>query len=422
MKYRLSRLRGQKLLVARPRENTFGHQVLELLMGLHMAASQQAALLIVRPRRAANAALFDVTCREVLIVRGVRRRAALAAGAVRHVASALGPDGAAVRWLARRHFDLLSYAAERFPRLRPARKRAKARLAHVSPDAAAPTYFGLDFRDRYARHPFTLALPPPVVAAADRAAERLGIGSGARIAILHVRESGFKQAHGGEGAADAIRNADIESYEPAIDWLVSRGFCVVRIGDRWMRPIARRGVIDLATAAARTDALELRLCFRSALFIGCDSGPHCVALLTNTPCLTVNVTNVLGGYPVRAVDRYLLKHVHDRTVGRQLALGELLTQEYFDQRKDLERYTFADNTPAELVEAVVEMVDDVLDARAEPSAGQRLFHDLADRLYNSPAVGERRTRKGEPRQQLLGEGFIGRRFAERYLHAVELAC
>ena len=418
MRYRLVETPGGRVLIVRPRDNTFGHQALEVLMGLHMASVQHAAVLFRRPRRVANTALFRLVCREVWVVRGLPTYVALAA---EWFATATALPTAAGEALTRWYFQAVSAAAERFPRLRAARKRAKAHLGRYRREEQQ-NFYGLDFRERYSHHALSLMLPPGVGAAAARSAAQLGIAPNARIVILHVRESGFKQAHGGESPVDAIRNARIASYVAAIDWLVDRGFTVIRIGDRWMTPIARRGVVDLATSPVRSDALELWFCFRSVLFIGCDSGPHCVSLLTNTPCLAVNVTNVLGGYPVRSSDRYVLKHVHDRHAGRQLALEEMLTKEYFEQRKDLERYGFIDNTSEEILEAVIEIVEEVLGGDAQPSAVQHAFRDIADGLYNSALVADRRVRKGEPAQQLLGDGFIAKRFVEQYFHAMELRC
>ena len=420
MKYTLVGRRAHPTLVVRPREGTYGHQVLEVLMALHMAVARGGRVVYVKPRHVANHALFELQCREVPIVRGTRsvllRLRAKGVAAVGHVRF-----GWRVRFRGA-YVNLLTRGVERFPGLRPVRKRAKARLGTLQARAGhgPPDFFGLDFRECYARRALHIALLPHAEAGAAQAAAAIGIEPDARIVVLHVRESGFKQAAGGDRDADAIRNARIETYFDAIDLLVSRGFTVVRVGDRYMTPVQRIGVVDLATSPARTDELELWLMFRSRMFIACDSGPYAATYMTATPCLAVNVTNVIGGYPVRKRDRYILKRVHDARLGRELTLREMLTLEYFEQRKDLLRYRFIDNTPEEIRAAVEEMLG-VFDGDTRLSDEQQAFFQLADRLYGSEDVAARRVRKGEPARQLLGDGAIARFFAARHL-GVELVC
>ncbi|MDO8794124.1 MAG: TIGR04372 family glycosyltransferase [Vicinamibacterales bacterium] len=418
MKYWLLPGGGRPTLVVRPREDSFGHQVYEFLMGAHMARHQGAALAFWRPSRQANRAVFELECAEVAQLAGSARAAAVARAwwAERVGASREATVAARAKWQ-RLVLDRLGRLEARAAWARGWRKRYKTGLR--APAAKAPAdYFGLDFRVCYARHPLSVRLSPRAEAEAGAAARRAGIDPDARLAAVHVRESGFKQAQGGESPADAIRNARIETYVPALQRLVERGFTVVRIGDPRMTPLRLPGVVDLATSPRRTDALELWVLMRSSLFIAGDSGPFAAALLTRAPCLAANVTNVLGGYPVRRGDRYILKRVFDQVRGRELTLDEILEPEYFAGRKDIERYRVVDNTEADIVGAVEEMFD-VLDGRDAGSAAQDRFHERADAAYNSPAVAVRRTRKGEPAQQLLGDGRIGRTFAEGMMAAAE---
>ena len=411
MTYWLLTGRTRPVLVVRPREDSFGHQVYEFLMGAHMARRQGAALAFWQPRRRANRAVFALECAQVEQLAGAPRVAAVVKawcaermGAYREATAA-----AVARWQ-RLVLDGLGRLEARAAWARGWRKRYKATLSAPAPNAPAD-YFGLDFRVCYARHPLPVRLLPRAEAEAREAARRVGIDLDARLVAVHARESGFKQGRGGESPADAIRNARIETYVPALALLVARGFTVVRIGDPLMTPLRQPGMIDLATSPGRTDALELWVLMRSALFIAGDSGPFAAALLSPAPCLAVNVTNVLGGYPVRRGDRYILKRVFDRQRGRELTLSEILEPDYFSGRKDLDRYRVVDNTEDDIVVAVEEMLD-VMSGRDKPSEAQGRFHVWADASYNSVAVAARRTRKGEPAVQLLGDGRIGRAFAE----------
>ena len=419
MRYWLLTRRSRAVLVVRPREHSFGHQAYERLMGLYMARVRGAAVAWWRPRYPANTAVFELQCAEVDALGGVARVLAIMSARTAEWGWAWARAHGAMRarWQ-QRLLGALGDLQARAPVARGWRKRYKASLAAPAAARRPADYFGLDFRICYARQPLSLRLPPGVDEASAAAADQLGLRPGVRLVAVHARESGFKRALGGEAPVDAIRNARIDTYVPALERLIREGFGIVRIGDAAMTPIRHPGVIDLATSPARTDALELWVLMHSALLIAGDSGPFAASLLALRPCLAVNVTNVLGGYPVRRNDRYLLKRVFDDVRGRELTLQEMLEPEYFADRKDLGRYRVIDNTPAEIVEAVEEMLE-IVGGVGEHSEDQRRFQQLADAAYNSAAVAARRTRKGEPAHQLLGDGFIGRAFARRMFAGAE---
>tara|TARA_B100001123_G_scaffold423026_1_gene532731 strand:+ start:151 stop:1326 length:1176 start_codon:yes stop_codon:yes gene_type:complete len=375
-----------RALAIKPRDDSLGHQAVEIAMGLHLARHLGTPVCFRHPDIVANRALFELECDEVLVLRGWR--------------------AAIATWLGVRA------DADAQAKLATARAVAVKEKRKFKP--GPPNFHGLDFRERYARHQLTVRLCRQVDRRAERTAQALGIARDARIVTLHVRESGFKNAAGGESPADALRNAQIETYFPAIDFLVSRGYLVARIGDPMMTPVQRPGVVDVATSPERSDELELWLMMRASLQIACDSGPYCVSYLTNTPCLAVNVTNIVGGYPIRVRDRYILKHVYDGNRGRQLTLREMLTNDYFETRKDLDRYRVIDNTAEEITEAVQEMLE-ILEGRMEPVPSQLELRALIEGLQSAPDVAARRVRKGEPAAQLLGDGFPGRAFTVQHL-------
>ena len=68
-----------------------------------------------------------------------------------------------------------------------------------------------------------------------------GIDPARPIVTLHVRESGYKEVLGiVDREKDSVRNADVDSYATATDWLIERGYQVVRFGDPQMKPFRRR--------------------------------------------------------------------------------------------------------------------------------------------------------------------------------------
>ncbi len=404
------------VVVVRPRRGSLGHQVLEFLMGIHLAQALGGAVTFVLDEAPANPAVFSLECQDAEILRGAEAQRALAAeGKLRRQRSWRQWSAARRAAGERTLLDWLGVLAGRYPAAKGWRKQFKGYMGrHAAEiDSAVPDFRGLDFRACYAREPLQFRLPADLQDRADRAAARLGIGRDAPLVTLHVRESGFKQ--GQEAPVDAIRNARIDDYRALCERLTGNGYVVARIGDPSMSPFSQPGVVDVATSPARTGELEFALLMRSALFVACDSGPYVTSYLTGVPCLAVNVTNILGGYPIHSGDRYLVKHAVDRQTGRRLSLREMLSPDYFAHRKDLERYAFEDNTPSELVEGVDELLAVVAGSRTGTTPAQETFHDLATAMYDSPLVAAGRIRKGEPAHQLLGHGRIGATFAARFL-------
>ena len=81
----------------------------------------------------------------------------------------------------------------------------------------------------YGRKPsFIYSLTPEDTKQGQRCMARFGIPAEAPIVVLHNRESGWQPTL----TYHSYRNADIERCLPAVEYLLSRGYYVIRIGDR----------------------------------------------------------------------------------------------------------------------------------------------------------------------------------------------
>ena len=143
---------------------------------------------------------------------------------------------------------------------------------------------------------------------------------------------------------DSARNVRVETYFEAIDHLVGRGYTVVRIGDATMAPVSRPGVVDLASLPTPAQALEILCLLRSRFLMCSEAGPVGVAYLTDTPTLTVNATDPVSSFPVRAHGLYLLKRVVEVESGRRLSVSDLLTVDYLEHVRNTRRHRYLDNT------------------------------------------------------------------------------
>jgi putative glycosyltransferase (TIGR04372 family) len=255
----------------------------------------------------------------------------------------------------------------------------------------------LALRQEMASDPIRLQLLHVLEEQARAQAARLGLQPDARIVTLHVREPGWRPFE------DDQRSCDINTYRPAVEELVARGFRVVRIGDASMTPIDWPGVLDLATEPARTDLLELWCVLHSVFFFGSESGPLELARLVGLPALLVNVKTVQSGYPVHRSDLLIMKRLLASDAPRVLSLREQLAVKA--GRLTLTgRARYVDNTPEEILAALDEMLQGE-SSRAPESPAQAEFR----RLATSKVVN------GAERERYLGAGRVARFFADRYL-------
>jgi putative glycosyltransferase (TIGR04372 family) len=105
------------------------------------------------------------------------------------------------------------------------------------------------------------------------------------LVVLHARADNY---HGLE--KQAFRNADIETYEPAVRDLLDRGYQVLRIGDRGMPrlPVKHKHYRELPRLLGYRHELDPYFISKAAFMIGCQSGPCAYARALGTPLLSVN--------------------------------------------------------------------------------------------------------------------------------------
>ena len=258
--------------------------------------------------------------------------------------------------------------------------------------------------------PLRLALPADRERAAIEQAAALGISPTTPLVTVHVRESGYRSAAGlRQRSWDVLRNARVEASFDAFSALVERGYTVVRLGDRTMTPVRRPGIVDLATSPVRTEWLDVWCTLRSDFFIGCDSGPSWLAFLLGVPILTVNAVHFRD--VSRPSDRFICKFARERETGKVLSLSDMLTEGYLRVGLKTGTYDYLDNSPSDICQAVIDMIE-VVRGREHPSFAQRRFNERLVELGRecSPEWtaldGIAFTRR--PR------GTIARGFAEKY--------
>jgi putative glycosyltransferase (TIGR04372 family) len=413
--------RAGNILVARPDPQQYGHLAMELLMIQDEARRLRLPIYFLPERDTVNPALYEVEAEGTTVVRpGLLQRTWL---------RAMWHAGEMSDQVRQRGFEAseplragLTRQLRRAARLQAARwarrplRRFADRIAAMTAAARGERPY---MRRRAMRTRHAVRLNTDAEARAQRNAEELGIPAGARIVVIHAREAGFKrgrEVHDGTGKRrhDDLRNARIETYFPAVDRLVRQGYTVVRIGDTSMTTVRRHGIIDVATNPKRIPELDLHLLLRAHFAVTGESGPGQVAMLTNTPTLTLNATDPISSFPVRDDSLYIVKRVREAGTGRVLPLREMLGFDYLRHLRNPGRFEYIDNTPDDIIEAIDE-ISAIASGRREPaSAAQIAYGEMACRAGGEFRGRLQYIRKHGTDDGFLGEGRIGRAFVERY--------
>ena len=201
----------------------------------------------------------------------------------------------------------------------------------------------------------------------------LGMARGAWFVCVHVREAGFSP---GDEAAHAHRNGDPRAVRAAIEEIVRRGGCCVRVGDPSMMPMTPMpGLIDYAHHPLRSERLDVLLCARARFFLGNTSGLAFVSSVFGVPCALVNMIplSVLALLPGDLAIQKLYRL--DRE-SRLLRFDEILDSPMGDFRY-AKLYSDAgitpiENTSEEIVDLVREMLDQLGGNRTQTDEDREL--------------------------------------------------
>ncbi len=234
--------------------------------------------------------------------------------------------------------------------------------------------------------------------------EALGVPRNAWHACLHVRASGFKGHHEDLHAA---LNAEISSYDLAIDAVVKRGGWVVRMGNSSMPKLPdKRHVIDYAHSPTKSAEMDIFLCGTSRFYVGTSSGLAYVPALYGVPSVLTNWFPT-GTRPLNSYDLFIPKLHWYETENELAPFDKSMAQPlgHIHATPQLRRLgiSLRPNTREELRDVVLEMLDR-LDGKAKYTAEdlhlQACFEKVAvdARSYGN---AENRTQFLAPTQELV---------------------
>jgi putative glycosyltransferase (TIGR04372 family) len=193
----------------------------------------------------------------------------------------------------------------------------------------------------------------------------MGIPPRARVVCLMVRDDAYLAGHIRQNwDGHRFRNSDIQNYAQVAEELAARGYFVVRMGAQVSEAFAvsHPRVIDYATNGARSDFMDIYLAEQCELCISTGTGWDSVAAwVFRKPAVFVNysVMGLISSYTERFI--FLPKMYHDAQTGACLPLSEIFSRGagFVTSASGLAslRVELVENTPEEIRDACIEMVD-----------------------------------------------------------------
>lgn len=250
----------------------------------------------------------------------------------------------------------------------------------------------------------------------------MGIPEDAPVVTFHVREPNTKP----ELAYHTYRDADIANYLPAVEYLISRGYTVVRLGDPTLKRLPAMGprLVDAPFHPAYNHWVEPCLVACSRFYLGVPSGPYSVAHIFNIPVVVTNAT-ITGDDWGKRGDLYVPKKFFSRRMNRWLTYQEIACSPLINyyRTQDFQRagIELIENSPEEILGAVIEMeqrITGTFPAREQilSQGFNRKFKDIQRQAHTIRLVG-----KEEPLNFMMywSDALLGYHFARTHPEFLE---
>lgn len=179
----------------------------------------------------------------------------------------------------------------------------------------------------------------------------------------------------------------MDTYLPAIKFIISQGFQVIRIGnpsDDVIPPL--KGFIDLTKNQKISNKLDAYILANCEFFIGTNSGPANIPQIFGVPTLFTNMTslgkNIFTSSPG---SKYIPKTFID-SKNKKLSLSQILSNAVtgyselnFHNMKKF-GFKYQNNSSDDILLGVIEMLDFVYNSRI--TSKESKFSNILNQIYN----------------------------------------
>ena len=204
------------------------------------------------------------------------------------------------------------------------------------------------------------------------------------------------------------RNSDIDTYIPAIEFLLKKNYFVLRVGKGVSKKleINHENFLDYSSSNLRNDFLDIFLMSNSYFNLVSESGLLIVSLLYNVPMCFVNMGSIKGTQVWHEKQITIYKKIWSNEKKNFLSLKEIKylsdPNNYKNKKlirdqnsiyfwEDREKYSFYNNTPQEILDVTIEAENIILNNTWKTRNKSKLEMDfwrnfLYDKIFHGPKI------------------------------------
>ncbi|MEQ8319665.1 MAG: TIGR04372 family glycosyltransferase [Rhodospirillales bacterium] len=234
----------------------------------------------------------------------------------------------------------------------------------------------------------TLAFTPEEEARGKAALADMGIGENDWFVCFHARDGAYfrqwRPQYEDHWASRDFKNCHIENYIKAAEYIAEQGGYAIRMGAFTDMPLPENlhpRVIDYATKH-RSDFMDIYLGASCRFFLASSSGINMIPMIFDKPiALANNYLSTMGIY--HSYDLVSLRRIRERATGNVVSFRKAIDEGFFSasigssQSGKMEVFEFIENTPDEILDLTIDMMDQ-LDGKApdpEAAALQKRYAD-----------------------------------------------
>jgi putative glycosyltransferase (TIGR04372 family) len=191
--------------------------------------------------------------------------------------------------------------------------------------------------------------------------------------VLHVRDGNYRNDH----KRRPWRNNNINNYSQSVDYLISKGFSVIKIGDKESNKLdfKNKFYFDYSSSKLRSEEMDLYIIKNCNFLMANCSGPEYLAFLFSKPILITNAYVIPSLF--RSTDRVFFKKILFE--GNEMSIIDYLSLpfEIYFREYNHKEISFIENSQHEILEATKEFSKLYFsNFNIKPTSIQKKFNNL----------------------------------------------
>lgn len=215
------------------------------------------------------------------------------------------------------------------------------------------------------RHPPILKIPKDDYSNGMRVLENLGIPPRYPYVCLSVRDSEYLKNYipQKDWSYHDFRDSNINNYREMSEYLVSKGYAVLRMGKKMKGTLDSSDplIIDYANSKFKSDFADVFLFSNCNLCISTSTGMDSLATIFRIPLGLVNIVGINSVALGNSVKLFQPKHFFDKTLKRNLTYKEICQRKLFSLSSGTklheDKIDLVENSPQELKLFAAEFLD-----------------------------------------------------------------